>query len=393
MSSAPAVSRKQQEQMSLARRGRLWLALIPIVVIGGYLVFKGEKPPAAPAAAPVETVLELGAGDIAVAASGDIGRVLRANGSLRAQNQAVVRAKVAGEIVELTLHEGDRVALGQVLARIENTDYESRLKERIAALEAARSQAALSEATRRKNQDLVTKGFISPLAYDNTKGASDIAAAQVRQQEAQLDMARKALADTVVRSPINGWVAERAVQRGDKTNVDGKLFTLVDLSRLELEALVPASEIAAVAVGQPFATSVEGYGERRFEGRVARIGPSTQSGNRYLPIYIELSNADGALKTGLFAEGTLQLQRVKATALIPGTALRNEGGSNFVYLIEGERLVRRPVEVGLSNEGEGVVDVLKGVVPGARVIAANLGNLKDGAPVRVKADGKAKGAP
>ena len=378
--------------MSLLRRGWLWLALIILVAAAAYVFLKPARPPAAPVVAPVETVLEINAADVAVARAGDIGRVLRANGGLRAENQAVVRSKVAGEIVELKLREGDKVVSGQVLARIENNDYESRLKERIAALEAARSQAALAEATRRKNQDLVARGFISPLGYDNAKGAAEVAAAQVRQQEAQLEQAKKALAYTVVHSPMTGWVAERAVQRGDKTNVDGKLFTIVDLSRLELEALVPASEVAQLAVGQAFITSVEGYGQRRFEGRVARIGASTQTGNRYLPIYIELDNADGTLKAGLFAEGSLQLARSAATALIPNTAVRNESGVNFVYAVEGERLVRRTVELGQVSEGEGLVDVVKGLPPGARVIAANLGSFKDGVRVHLQAAAPAKAA-
>jgi len=370
-----------------AQRLWLWLGLIALVLASvAYFYAKRQQPAAAaPSPAPAEEVLELGAGDIAVARAGEIGRVLHTNGSLRPQSQAVVRAKVAGEIVELNLREGDRVAAGQVLAKIENNDYTSRLKERVAALEAAKSQAALAEATRVKNQDLLAKGFISQLYYDNSKGAAEVAAAQVKQQEAQLEMARKALADTVVHSPMAGWVAERAVQRGDKTNVDGKLFTLVDLSRMELEALVPASEVAQLSVGQSFLTSVEGFGERRFAGRVARIGASTQTGNRYLPIYIELDNTDAALKAGLFAEGSLQLGLIKATALIPVTALRNESGIDFVYTIDGDRLARRNVEVGLTNEAERLVDVVKGLSPGDRVIAANLGSLKAGVRVHLAA--------
>jgi len=369
-----------------AQRRWLWLGLLVLLVAAAaYFISKRERPAATANPAAAEAVLELGEGDVAAARAGDIGRVLHANGSLRPQNQAVVRAKVAGEIVELSLREGDRVEQGQVLAKIENNDYASRLKERVAALEAAKSQAALAEATRVKNQDLLAKGFISSLAYDNAKGAAEVAAAQVRQQEAQLEMARKALADTVVHSPMAGWVAERAVQRGDKTAVDGKLFTLVDLSRMELEALVPASEIAGLAVGQSFVTNVEGFGERRFNGRVARIGAGTQTGNRYLPIYIELDNADAVLKAGLFAEGSLQLGRIKATALIPDTALRNESGVNFVYVVEGDRLVRRNVEVGLTNDAERLVDVVHGLAPGDTVIAANLGNLKEGVRVHLAA--------
>ncbi len=363
------------------RRTWFWLGLILLAAAAATLY--ARRPSPALTLAPTEALLELGPNDLAVARAGDIARHLQLNGNLRPQAQAVVRAKVAGEIKELSLREGDRVEAGQVLAKIETADYASRLEEKIAALAAAKSQAQLAEATRRKNQELQAKGFLSPLANDNATAAAEVAVAQLHQQEAQLEVAKKALADTVVRSPMAGWVAERAVQRGDKTAVDGKLFTLVDLSRMEMEALLPASEIAQVAVGQPFSCRVEGYGERPFEGRVARIAPSTQAGNRYLPIYIELDNADAALRAGVFAEGSLQLARAKAQALIPITAVRNEAGVDFVYVIAGDRLRRQPVVLGMKSEAEGLVDVQKGLVAGTQVIAANLGNLKDGVRVHL----------
>lgn len=369
--------------MSSSRRGLLWIALLLLLAaLAAFMLFGRQQPKLPPAAMPAEAVVELAESDVAIARAGDIGRVLRANGTLRAVNQSVVRAKVAGEIVEVGAREGERVAAGQVLAQIERSEYQSRLKDRIAALDAARSQALLSEATRRKNQELLEKGFISTLAYDNARSAAEVGVAQARSQEAQVELAKKALDDTVVRAPISGWVAERAIQRGDKTGIDGKLYTLVDLSRLELEALVPANEIANIVVGQEFVTTVEGFGDQSFPGRIARIGPSAQAGNRTLPIYIELDNPKAALRTGVFAEGNIELGRRKATALVPTSALRVESGVNFVYVLDNDRLKRQRVEIGLVSEREGLVDIVQGVAVGARVISANLGALKDGARVR-----------
>ncbi|MCX7173621.1 MAG: efflux RND transporter periplasmic adaptor subunit [Proteobacteria bacterium] len=338
-----------------------------------------------PATAVNESFVELAESDVAMVRAGEIGQVLRANGTLRAVQQSSVRAKVAGEIAEVTVREGERVTAGQVLARIDRSEYISRLGDRQASFEAARAQSAFAESTRRKNEDLVNKKFISPQAYDNAKSGAEIGAAQAQSLEAQVALAQKALDDTVVRAPIAGWVAERAVQRGDKTAVDGKLFTIVDLGRLELEALVPANEIARVDVGQAFALSVEGYGERRFEGRVARIGPQAAAGSRSVPIYIEIANPDAALKAGLFAEGTLSLGRHAATALAPIPALRSESGVSFVYAIDSERIRRQPVEIGLVSETEGTAEIVKGLAAGNRIVAANLGVLKEGARVRAAA--------
>lgn len=365
---------------------RLFPFILLLAVLGSAVFLVQTKPTAPLAATPppqTEKIIELAAADLTVVRAGEIGRSLNANGSLRAALQSVIRAKVAGEIVAVTVREGDPVAAGQVLARIESPDYVSRLADREASLNAARAQAAYSESTRKKNEELLQKKFISSLAYDNARTGAEGNAAQVLSLTAQVDQAKKALNDTVVRSPIAGWLAERTVQRGDKTAVDGKLFTVVDLSKLELEAMVPGSDIAKVAIGQSFVTSVEGYGARRFEGRVARISPSAQAGSRNVSIFIEILNPDAALKSGLFAEGVLNLGRHQATALIPTSALRNESGAQFVYVEADGKLSRRPVEVGLINETEGVVEITKGIEVGARVIAANLGTLKDGARVRI----------
>ncbi len=332
-----------------------------------------------------EAVVELAQSDIASVRAGDIGRVLRANGTLRAARQSTVRAKVAGELVDVAVREGERVSAGQVLARIDTSEYASRLADRQASFEAARGQAAFAESTRRKNEELLQKKFISQQAYDNARSSAEIGASQAQSLQAQVALAKKSLDDTVVRAPLDGWIAERTVQRGDKTAVDGKLFTVVDLGRLELEALVPANEIARVAVGQSFALSVEGYGERRFDGRVARVGPQAAAGSRSVPIYIEVANPDAALKAGLFAEGTLSIGRHAAAALAPLTALRSESGVSFVYAIDGgdgERIRRQPVEVGVVSETEGVAEILKGLAAGSRIVANNLGALKEGARVK-----------
>jgi len=341
-----------------------------------------EKVPATPVA---ESFVELADTDVATVRAGEIGLVLRANGTLRAIRQTSVRAKVAGEIVEVAVREGERVSAGQLLAKIDRSEYVSRLEDRQASLEASRAQATFAESTRRKNEELLQKKFISPQAYDNAKSGADVSIAQRRALEAQLALAKRALDDTQVTAPISGWVAERAVQRGDKTAVDGRLFTLVDLSRLELEALVPANEIARVAVGQSFSLIVEGYGKQRFEGRVARIGPMAATGSRSVPIYVEVANPDSALKAGLFAEGTLSIGRHAATALAPISALRSESGVSFVYLIDGEKIRRQPIETGIFSEVEGLVEITKGLAGGNRIVVANLGALKEGAGVRPSA--------
>lgn len=360
----------------------IWILILITAVAGGCQ--RNQATPVAPTAA-VEAPVDLGESDVVSVRGGEIARTLRANGTLRAAQQSSVRAKVAGEIIEVTVREGDRVKAGQVLAQIDRSEYLSRLADRQSSFEAARAQATFAESTRRKNEELLQKNFISSQAYDNAKSSAEASAALAKSQQAQVNLARKALDDTVVRAPIDGWIAERAVQRGDKTPVDGKLFTVADLSVLELEALVPANEIGHVEVGQSFVTTLEGYDAKKLPGRVARIGSAAQAGNRSVPIYIEIENPDAALKTGLFAEGSITLELHEAQALVPITAVRSESGANFVYVIEAGRIKRQPVELGLISEAAETVEIVKGLEPGTQVIAANLGHLKEGALTRLSA--------
>lgn len=366
------------------------LGLLALVLAGGAAVGLRRSPPLPPPMQekPAETAIELAEADLATAEPGEVRRVLPVTGALRAISQAVVKAKVAGDVTEVAVKEGDAVRPGQLMARIDVTEYQARLDERKANLEAARAQARFAEQSRKKYQELLAKKFISETAYDNYQTNANVTEGQVHAAEAQLVLARKALEDTQVRAPIAGSVSERALQRGDKAAVDARMFTIVDLSRLELEAPVPAAEVPNLAIGQQVRFRVEGYGTREFAGSIVRINPATQPGTRSILIYVEIPNPDQALKAGMFAKGGLTLAAQRAEVLVPVTALRTDAAATFVYAIAGDRVARQDVTVGLANEAEGRAEIVKGLAPGARVVRVNLGPLKIGAPVRVVAPAK-----
>jgi RND family efflux transporter MFP subunit len=363
------------------------LALLLLALAGGAVVMARRSPPPPPAVEEkaAEAVLELAAADLASAEAGEIRRVLPVTGALRAVSQAVVKAKVAGEVAEVLVKEGDAVKSGQLMARIDATEYRARLNERAATLEASRAQAKFAEQSRKKYEELLARKFISETAYDNYLTNASVTEKQVLAAEAQLVQARKSLEDTQVHAPIAGSVSERALQRGDKASVDSRLFTIVDLSRRGREAPVPAAEVPNIAVGQQVRFRVEGFGEKEFAGSIVRINPATQPGTRSILIYVEIPNPEQALKAGMFAKGSLTLATQRAEVLVPLTALRTEAAATFVYVVSGDRIARQDVTVGLVNEAEGRAEIVKGLAPGARIVRMNLGALKVGAPVRVVA--------
>src|SRR6185369_12833704 len=188
--------------------------------------------------------------------------------------------------------------------------------------------------------------------------------------------------DAVVRAPIVGIVSRRMVNAGEKVGIDAPMFTVVDLAKMEIEAPAPASEIPSVKVGQVAQFRVDGFGERVFDGRIERINPSAEQGSRSITLYVSVANRDGALKGGMFAKGQLILDKSAAAAVVPASALREEAGQAFVFTIENGKIARRPVSVGMREEG--LVEIRSGLEKGIPVVRARIIDLKPGSPAILK---------
>ncbi|MBI1731846.1 MAG: efflux RND transporter periplasmic adaptor subunit [Gammaproteobacteria bacterium] len=331
------------------------------------------------------TTLELAAADVATVARAVLTRSLPVTGSLSPLVQTTVKAQAPGEVLEVTVREGQTVRDGDVLVRIDTRTLDAELDSRQAALEKARADLALAKLNRDNSASLLEKRVISQNAYDTTESAWQANLASVKLAEAQLSQARIALGYATVRATFDGTIAQRLVQPGEKVESGSSLLTLVDLSHLELQAPAPADEISSVKVGQIATFHVGGFGERRFEGRVERINPMTDTSSRSVMLYLSVENPDGALKGGMFAQGELILDETEPVAAIPLTAVRTEAGLPYVFAIDGGKIARRPVTLGLRSEEQNLVELRAGLETGARVVSAKINTLKDGTPVTVTA--------
>jgi len=356
--------------------GGLAAAVITIVVATHDNSVASAQPPGAP-------VIEFAASDLVQPQTRELSRSISITGTLQPHDWTTVKAKVAGELKSVLVREGEAVHPGQVLARLDTHDAQARLDEKIADLEAGRAQLALAQKNRANNLALLQQKFISQNAFDNVQNSYQVSEAKLKALEAQVALARKALADTVVSSPQSGIVSQRHAQPGEKLPVDGKILTLVDLSEMEVEAGVPASDIPNIHVGQDASFRVEGFGEREFRGRIDRINPATQSGSRSILVYAHLPNHDGALKGGMFAKGSVILSRIESAQVLPLAAVREEGGSAYVLRIANDRLERRAVKLGLRNDDEGVVQVVDGLDAQSLLVRANSDRYRPGAAVRI----------
>lgn len=362
------------------RKTLLAVVLFAAVLVAGYAAV-AQRPPAT-TRAPATPAIEFLPADLYTVEQRTVERTLPLTGTLSPVTEATLKGKVAGELVEVPVREGEAVRAGQVVARIDQTEVRARVAAREADVEAARAQLVWAEKNRAMQRALLEKRFISQNAFDNVNSNYEVAAAKLRAAQAELVVARKSLGDAVLAAPFAGVVAERYAKPGERIALDAKVLSIVDLSQLELEAAVPAAEIAKVRVGQRLEFRVDGFGDRPFIGRVERINPTTVAGSRSINVYAVIENPEGVLRAGMFAQGTASIEKVNGALLIPASALREEAGGSFVYAVLDGRVARKPVQAGTADAA-GWVQVLDGLSAGDRIVRNNLGALREGVAARV----------
>jgi RND family efflux transporter MFP subunit len=355
--------------------------------VGLQLAKKNKGADGENAKAPV--TLEFAATDLTRLELKALGRSLPVSGALQPVNQATVKAKVSGDVKEISAREGETVRAGQLLARIDTADLEAKLLERMGALESAKAQLAMAEKTRASNLTLLKQNFISQNAFDNSESALNVNKGAVKSAEAQVQIAQNALKDAMVTAPLAGVVAKRHVQAGEKVAFDSPLVTIVDLKDMELQAVVPAVDVPELKIGMPVALSIDGFGERRFSGRIERINPATETGTRAILVYVGIPNADRSLRGGMFATGRIALAADTPAPTLPQAAIRTEAGQTFVWALDNGKVVRRIVTLGRRDDDAGRVEVKTPLAPDLQILAARFDNLKDGAPAIVRAPGTA----
>jgi len=375
----------------MSRKTNLILAIVAAgIAAGGFALLRGKPAQRDAAAAVAMPVVEFLQADLYIVEPGAMARRLPLTGTLSPLVEATVKAKVAGELTQLPVREGESVKQGQMLARIDQTEVLARVAGRQADVAAARAQLVLAQKNSETQRALLEKKFISQNSFDSVQSNLEVARAKLLSAEADLVVARKSLGDSVLVAPFAGVVAQRHAQAGERIALDGKLVTLVDLSRLQLEAAVPAAQIGKIRIGQTVNFLVDGFGERPFEGRIERINPATVAGSRSINVYAVIGNADGVLRGGMFAQGAASLDTVEGALVIPASAVREEIGRNFVYVIADGKVQKRVVKTGPADP-EGRVQVLDGLAAGDRIVRNNLGSLREGVAARLSGPQPAAG--
>ena len=328
--------------------------------------------------------LQLAANEVLAVQRQNLSIGVPVSGALRAVDSAMVKARVGGELQGLTLREGDSVRAGQEVARIDPTEARARLRQAQQQADAAKAQVDINQRQYTNNRALVDQGFISATALVNSQASLEAAQSSYQAAVAAADVARKALEDTVLKSPITGLVAQRLAQPGERVAVDARIIEVVDLSRLELEALLNPADSVAVQVGQKAQLTIEGVGAP-VPATVVRINPSAQAGSRTVPVYLRVDQPTSAtpLRQGLFVQGTLDTGRADVLA-VPLDAVRTDKPAPYLQVLKDGRVAYAEVKTGNRAvvDGQTLVAV-EGIPEGTAVIAGRIGQLREGTAVAV----------
>ena len=360
----------------------LVIALLAIGILRALSARKAQQTALATAQG-AQTVVELAASDVLQVKSQELMRGLPVSGTLKAVNAAFVKARVAGELQELKVREGDSVQAGQLIGRIDPAEYDARLRQAQQQADAAQAQIDIAQRQFDNNKALVDQGFISKTALDTSLANLNGARATHLAAVAAADVARKSAADTRLLAPISGQISQRLAQPGERVAVDARIVEIVDVSRLEIEAALSAADSLDVRLGQEAQLQIEG-GTQPVAARVVRINPSTQAGSRSVLVYLGLSSTNG-LRQGLFAQGTLGTAKMTALA-VPVNAVRTDKPAPYVQLVDKQQVVHQTVTLGERGEAGGQAMVaVSGVAENSMVLAGTIGTLREGTLVKFTA--------
>jgi RND family efflux transporter MFP subunit len=371
------------------KRWILWMAAAIVVVLvgaGGWRAMTArqaqQKALSEAAMQRADAPLQLAADEVLAVQKQSVSLGVPVSGSLRAVDSAMVKARVGGELQGLTVREGDSIKAGQEVARIDPTEARARLRQAQQQADAAKSQVDINQRQFANNRALVDQGFISATALVTSQASLDAAQSNYQAAVAAADLARKALEDTVLKSPISGLVAQRLAQPGERVSIDTRIIEVVDLSRLELEALLSPADSVAVRVGQKALLAIEGASVP-VSATVVRINPSAQAASRTVPVYLRVdqTKAEAPLRQGLFVQGTLDTGHADVLT-VPLDAVRTDKPAPYLQTIKDGRIAYAQVKTGIraAINGQTLVAV-EGVPAGTPVIAGRIGQLREGTAV------------
>jgi RND family efflux transporter MFP subunit len=310
------------------------------------------------------------------------------SGTLKADREAQVRAEVGGTVLSVHADQGQTVASGQVLARVDAAALREQYVSAQSAVRSAEQTVSVAARNVERSQTLNAAGALADRDLEAARNQLAGAQSQLAGARAQQAAAQRQLSRTSVRSPIAGVVAARPVNAGDVIAPGAPMFTVVDPGSMRLEGSVPAADLGQVRQGATVRFTVTGYPGQTFTGTVSRINPSADAVTRQVPVYVTIPNSGGTLVSGLFAEGRVLAQARQGIA-VPASAVDERGVQPSVLRLANGKAERVPVTLGARNAETDRVEITSGISAGDTLLVGAALGTTPGTRVEVRAAGAA----
>jgi RND family efflux transporter MFP subunit len=331
--------------------------------------------------------------ELAPVVHAEVNRELAVVGNLVGDQTVSVVPKTAGRLQEITVKLGDRVTRGQRIAKIEDQEILEQVKQAEAAFEVAKATIRQREADLdlaktnvERSRSLFQRQLLpqqtlddSEAKYQSAQASLDLARAQNNQSQARLDELRINLQNTIITSPVNGFVARRTADPGAFVSANAPIVDVVDIVHVRLVANIVEKDLKQIGVGDSARVEVDAYPGESFMGRIARLSPVLDPATRTAPIEVEIPNDQYRLKPGMYARVGIITESHPNALVVPTNALVDAGGTRGVYLSVNNVAAFHPVKIGI--EGNERTEILDGLADGDRVVTTGAAGLRNGDPI------------
>lgn len=318
---------------------------------------------------------------------GDISRIQLINGPVAAvpNRDVKVSSLVAGRVAAVNVAEGDHVASGQIVAKVDDHTFRDQVSQAEAAVQQAQSSLENAKLNFTRNQDLFQRGIAARKEVEDARNEQNAAEAAVKTATAQLSTAQLQVSRTEIRAPIAGTVVKRSISAGEQ--VDGTAATpiveVAELDEVELAANIPAASMAQLRQGEEVSLKTDALPGRNFTGHVIAISQAVDPASNAGLVRIRISNRDHALRLGMFLGAQIPIETHKNVLLVPSQSIyRDEEGKPRVFQVEGDTATAQDVKLGIETAATD--EILDGVTAGETIILNNGYGIEDKAKVKVE---------
>lgn len=289
--------------------------------------------------------------------------------SILADAEAPVLARVRGEVVQILVEEGDRVAPGQVLARLDGDRLRLEMLRAKTEYEKARSEFA-------RMTDLHERSLISTAAYDDLRFSVDALKASYELKKLNYDY-------TAIRATIGGVISARNVKQGSNVDISEPVFKVTDTQTLVAYLSIPQTELHKFSVGDEAIVAVDSAPGLQIRASIARISPTIDMATGTFRATVYIDNAKNALAPGMFGRFSIAYEEHSNAVVIPSAAVVREDNELVVYVVENGSAIRRTIQTGI--ESGGLVEVISGLSADDSIVLSGQAQLRDGTRVMASA--------